>query len=374
MDDEDPALGLYRVLSDRAGEDRRVQPLLADDELLRIYREMRFLRLLDARMIALQRQGRIGFYGSCTGQEAVVVGAARAIEREDWVFPALRESGVMLVRGFPLSRYLAQLFGNDLDVLKGRQMPSHMSARQVHQVSWSSAIGTQLPHAVGAAWAARMKGASSVMLAFLGDGASSVPDFHAAMNFAGVFRVPCVFVCQNNQWAVSTPTTRQTASETIAVKARSYGMPGIRIDGNDVLAVHGTVKSARARARGGGGPTFVEAVTYRMGAHSTSDDPTRYQPQEELEAWRRNDPIDRLGAFLLGRGSLDDGLVTDADAEATRQIDLALEEAERHGPPSQRSLFEDVYQRLPWHLREQYRTVSELEARRPRQTPRAPRR
>jgi pyruvate dehydrogenase E1 component alpha subunit len=360
MSDQDPALGLYQLLPESADENVSGRALLADVEPLRMYRDMRFLRLLDSRMIALQRQGRIGFYGSCTGQEAVVVGAAWAIEREDWVFPALRESGIMLLRGFPLARYLAQLFGNAADVLKGRQMPSHMSGKQVHQVSWSSAIGTQLPHAVGAAWAARMKGDRTIMLAFLGDGATSSPDFHAAMNFAGVFGVPCVFVCQNNHWSVSTPSGRQTASKTIAVKARAYGMPGFRVDGNDVLAVHRAVKDACARARGGHGPTLIEAVTYRMGAHSTSDDPTRYQSPEELEAWRRKDPIDRLGRLLFRIGLLDGELIARDDVEANGQIDSALREAEGHGPPSQLSLFEDVYQALPWNLREQYQELCTL--------------
>ncbi|MBN1610751.1 MAG: 3-methyl-2-oxobutanoate dehydrogenase [Polyangiaceae bacterium] len=358
MTDPDPALGLYRLLPASAEQYVSGEAVLTDAELVRVYCDMRFMRLLDSRMVALQRQGRIGFYGSSTGQEAVVVGAATAIEREDWVFPALRESGIMLLRGFPLPRYLAQLFGNSLDVLQGRQMPSHMSGRQVHQVSWSSAIGTQLPQAVGAAWAARMKGDRNITLAFLGDGATSSPDFHAAMNFAGVFSVPCIFVCQNNHWSISTPSVRQTASETIAVKAKAYGMPGIRVDGNDVLAVHGTVKNACVRARSGQGPTLIEAVTYRMGAHSTSDDPTRYQSVEELEAWRQRDPIDRLGGVLLGLGLLDRTLIEQGDAEAARQIDSALQEAERHGPPSQLSLFEDVYQRLPWHLREQYQELS----------------
>ena len=360
MTDQDPALGLHQVLPESVDQNVSREALPADVDPCQMYRDMRFLRLIDSRLIALQRQGRIGFYGSCTGQEAVVVGAALAIEREDWVFPALRESGIMLLRGFPLPRYLAQLFGNSLDVLRGRQMPSHMSGKQVHQVSWSSAIGTQLPHAVGAAWAARMKGDRTIMLAFLGDGATSSADFHAAMNFAGVFGVPCVFVCQNNHWSVSTPSGRQTASATMALKAKAYGLPGIRIDGNDVLAVYGAVKDACARARGGHGPTLIEAVTYRMGAHSTGDDPTRYQSADELEAWRRKDPIERLGRFLVQLGLLDGTLIEQGDVEAVRRIDAALQEAEGHGPPSQLSLFEDVYQRLPWNLREQYQELSAL--------------
>jgi pyruvate dehydrogenase E1 component alpha subunit/2-oxoisovalerate dehydrogenase E1 component alpha subunit len=354
----DPALGLLRVLKDDGRTDSETDPFLAPDVLLRMYREMRRLRLLESRMVALQRQGRIGFYGTCTGQEAPPIATALALEPRDWVFPALRESAIMLVRGFPLTRYLAQVFGNSLDVLKGRQMPSHMSARQVHQVSWSSCIGPQLPQAVGVAWAAKKQGDRLVCVGFLGDGATSQPDYHNAMNFAAVFRVPCVLICQNNHWSISVPTHRQTASRTLAVKAAAYGMPGVRVDGNDVLAVYRAVSDAVHTARSGRGPTFIECVTYRMGAHSTSDDPSRYRSHEEVQEWSKKDPIDRFRKHLVYLGLLDDALDQKLEQEADDEITQAIAEVERYGPPPRESLFDDVYARVPWHLDEQRRELA----------------
>src|SRR5580704_1818921 len=216
LHDSDPDIALLRVLSDDGTADPKNDPFLPADVLWRAYREMRRLRLIDARMVLLQRQGRIGFYGACTGQEAVPIATGLVVEKGDWVFPALREQSVMLVRGFPLTKFLAQVFGNSGDVNKGRQMPSHQSGREVNQVAWSSCIGPQIPQAVGTAWAMKLKKANSVSIGFCGDGATSQPDFHSAMNFAGVFSVPCVLVCQNNQWSISVPVSRQTASRTIA--------------------------------------------------------------------------------------------------------------------------------------------------------------
>src|SRR4051812_13369546 len=241
---EDPARSLLRVLGDDGRADPRTDPRVAPELARRMYREMKSIRLLDERMITLQRQGRIGFYGACTGQEAAPVAAGLALSPEDWVFPALRESAIMLVRGFSLPRYVAQVYGNGADLLKGRQMPSHMSARTVRQVSWSSCMATQLPHAVGAAWAAKLRRDPVVVMGFLGDGATSEPDFHGAMNFAQVFKVPVVLVCQNNQLAISVPVRRQTAAVTIAAKAKAYGMRGVRADGNDVLAVYRVLSDA----------------------------------------------------------------------------------------------------------------------------------
>ena len=345
--------GLFRVLRDDGLADPAVDPMLPPEELGRMHREMRRLRALETRMVTLQRQGRVGFYGSCTGQEAVPIATGFALARQDWVFPALRESAVMLVRGFPLRSYIAQVFGNSLDVLKGRQMPSHMSGRQVNQVSWSSCIGPQIPQAVGAAWAAKMRGEPVVTVGFMGDGATSQPDFHNAMNFAAVFKAPCVLVCQNNQWSISVPTSRQTASQTIAIKARAYGMPGVRVDGNDVLATFVALRDAAERARKGGGPTFVECVTYRIGAHSTSDDPTRYRTQDEVDAWIKKDPLDRFERYLRQIGLLDDARLQALDGELAAEIAAAIDEVEKAPPPDRAEIFDDVYAELPWHLREQ---------------------
>lgn len=330
---------------------------LPDGELVRAYRAMVLIRTLDERMMTLQRQGRIGFYGACTGQEAACIGSALALRPSDWLFPALREGAAMLLRGFPLVPYLAQIFGNSGDLTKGRQMPSHQAARSVNQVSWSSCIGTQLTQAVGAAWAAKLKKDDAVVMAFMGDGATSSADFHSAMNFAGVYRAPVVFVCQNNHWSISLPTERQTASESIAIKAKAYGFPGVKVDGNDVEAVHAAAAEAVSRARDGSGPTLIEAETYRIGAHSSSDDPTRYRDPREVETWRARDPLD------LARGRLEERRLWNAAdeqslrAELLAEVNAAIEQAERLPPPPPESLFEDLYAEEPWNVTEQRREL-----------------
>lgn len=346
-------LGLFSLLRDDGSLAPAARPLVTPELAWQAYRYIKQLRLLDARMILLQRQGRVGFYGACTGQEAAPIGTGLALAAKDWVFPALRESSIMLVRGLSLSTYLCQVFGNAGDLLKGRQMPSHMSARSVNQVSWGSCIGTQLPHAVGAAWAAKLRHDDVAVVGFIGDGGTSEPDFHSAMNFAGVYKVPCVLICQNNQFAISVRPERQTASETYAVKGRAYGVPSLRVDGNDVLAVFHAVSSALARARSGGGPTFIEALTYRIGAHSTSDDPSRYRQQEEVDAWLARDPLQRMRRHLVLTGQLDDARDTQLESELNEGISLAIQEAERQPMPSRETLFDDVYAELPWHLKEQ---------------------
>ncbi|MFO0643402.1 MAG: thiamine pyrophosphate-dependent dehydrogenase E1 component subunit alpha [Polyangiaceae bacterium] len=353
-DDVAKDLGLTRVLNDDGTADPASAPISAD-VLLRGYREMRRLRLIDAKMILLQRQGRVGFYGACTGQEAVPIAAGLVLAESDWVYPALREQSVMLVRGFPLTQFIAQVFGNSGDVQKGRQMPSHHSGRSVNQVSWSSCIGPQVPQAVGTAWAMKLRNDAKkpIAMGFLGDGATSQPDFHNAMTFAGLYRVPAVIVCQNNHWSISVPTHKQTAAKTIAIKGRAYGVPSVRVDGNDLLAMVNVLGEAVARARRGEGPTFVEALTYRIGAHSTSDDPTRYRDEAEVEAWRKKDPLDRLRKHLVVLGLVDDASDAALEAELTAQINAAVKEVEELPPPDRETLFDDVYADLPWHLREQ---------------------
>ena len=326
---------------------------------LEFYRALRRIRILDERMQALQRQGRIGFYGTCTGQEAVPVALGFALQHSDWVFPALRESSVLLVRGFPLTTYLAQVFGSERDVMKGRQMPSHMSGRAANVVSWSSCIGTQLTHAVGAAWAAKMRRENVVSAACLGDGATSSADFHSALNFAQVFRVPCVFVCQNNQWAISTPASRQSNTATFAERALAYAMPAERVDGNDVCELYFAFQRAAERAREGHGPTFLECVTYRVGPHSTSDDPTVYRSEAEVAEWRTKDPISRLARDLTALGALDSAQVLALDRELNAELDAALALVEADAPPPRASLFDDVYAELPPHLLEQRRELFE---------------
>lgn len=326
---------------------------LTVETLRNLYRHMVLLRALDARMMALQRQGRIGFYGTVTGEEAAVVGSASVLRPDDWVYPALRQGGVALQRGYPLLRYVAQCLGNAEDLLKGHMQPCHFASRSVNHVSWSSCIGNQLPQAVGTAMAIQYRGDSAIVLAYLGDGATSTSDFHVALNFAGVFRPPVVFLCQNNQWAISVPVSRQTVSASLAIKGEAYGMRGVRVDGNDVLAVRAATEEALERARSGEGPTFVEALTYRMGGHSTSDDAARYRNPEEVERWEARDPLLRFRAYLLDRGVLSDATERTVRAAVEKEVYDAVQMAERGDPLRWETLLEDVYRVPPWNLEEQ---------------------
>lgn len=347
--------GLYQLLDD-AGHlisGREAPKSLDDKKLVQLYRWMLLTRVLDGRMVNLQRQGRIAFYGPITGQEAATIASGFAAEADDWVFPALREGALAIVRGLSLTKAVAQFFGNAMDDCRGRQMPCHPTFAEKHFVAMSSCIATQIPHAVGAAMAAKIRKDRTVVLGYLGDGATSEPDFHAAINFAGVYRAPVVLICQNNQWAISVPVTQQTASQTIAIKARAYGMEGVRVDGNDALAIYDATRRAVDKARRGDGPTFLELVTYRIGGHTTSDDPSRYRNEAEVEAWRKKDPLTRMRTFLEDRKLWDDGRETAATEEMNAQITRAIEEAEKAGAPPMESMFEDVYATVPPHLREQ---------------------
>ncbi len=331
---------------------------LSDDDLRALHRWMVFIRVVDTRMVNLQRQGRIHFYGPITGQEAGTVGSAYATRPEDWIFPAFREAGAALVRGLPLRDYVAQCFGSSLDRAKGRQMPCHLVDAPRHYYAMSSCVGSQIPHAVGCAFALKNRRDPGVAVAYLGDGATSEGDFHVAMNFAGVWKVPCVFFCQNNQWAITVPYRLQTATETIAEKAQAYGIEAVRCDGNDVADVFEKTRDALEKARAGGGPTLVEAVTYRILGHTKSDDPSRYRDEAEVAPWRARDPIRLLEARLRERGVLgpDDPAHDPVriEDECRAAIGRAVEEVESAAPrPPVESLVEDVYSFVPPHLKEQ---------------------
>ena len=342
-----------RVIRDDGSTDPRLDPNLSEDEAVRLYRGMALQRILDSRMLALQRQGRIGFYGPSLGQEAAIIGAAMAMEPDDWIVPQYREPGAALVRGMPLKELMCQLMGNAEDPVKGRQMPCHYVYRKGNYLSISSPVGTQIPHAVGIAWAMKLRGARQAVLVFFGDGATSTADFHAALNFAGVFRAPTVFLCNNNQWAISVPVARQTAAVTLAQKASAYGFDGIRVDGMDALAVYVATRDAAVAARRGDGPTLVEAVTYRLGPHSSSDDPSRYREEAEVAAWRARDPLARFRRYLEHAGWWDDDREAKLEQEIGDEITRAVTEAERAPRPSLETLFQDVFEEMPPHLREQ---------------------
>ncbi len=344
---------ILRVLRDDGSTDPATDPKLPRPELERLYRGMMLERVLDNRMLALQRQGRIGFYGPSIGQEAAIVAAAMAMEPEDWIVPQYREPGAALIRGMPLKDMICQFMTNSGDPAKGRQMPCHYVFRKGHFLSISSPVGTQIPHATGIAWAMKLRKDRGAVLVYFGDGATSTPDFHVALNFAGVYRVPCVFLCNNNQWAISLPVSRQTASATLAEKAQAYGMEGVRVDGMDPLAVFGAVRRAATAAREGRGPSMVEAMTYRFGPHSSSDDPARYRDEKEVATWMARDPLVRFRRHLENEGFWDDGREAALEKELGDEITAAVTQAEAMPPVPVDSFFEDVYAEGTWNLREE---------------------
>jgi len=328
-------------------------PAIPDADCLKLYRGLLQVRLVDDRFMKLQRQGRLGFYMQSTGEEACHFGGAYGLVDSDWIFPSYREIGAAFWRGYPLSAFTAQLFGNAEDPVKGRQMPVHHSVRSINYVSISSPVGTQIPQAVGMAWAAKLSKKSDVALVYFGEGATSTGEFHVGMNFAAVYKAPCIFFCRNNGWAISTARDKQTASRSFAIKALAYGMPGVRVDGNDLLAVIAVTQDAARRARAGEGPTLIEAVTYRRGGHSSSDDPNVYRNPAEVSAWEPKDPIERWRKYLVKRGLWSQAIHDQYAKEITDEMMAALKHSESVGIPDVSTMFDDVFAELPLHLAEQ---------------------
>ncbi len=318
-----------------------------------IYQWMLRVRVYDSRLTAIQRQGRIQFFVPSTGEEAVQIGTAAALRPLDWIFPAYREQGALLHRGLPLRKLLAQLLGSWEDNAKGRQMPDHFGAQDLRIAFASSPVGTQIPQAVGAAWSLRLQREDSAVVVYFGDGATSTGDFHAGMTLAAVQQAPVVFCCKNNGWAISLPSARQCRVESLALKAAGYGMPGLRVDGNDIFAVYEVTQQALDWSRSGAGPVFIEFVTQRMGPHSTADDPSRYRDSELMDAWERRDPLVRVRQFLERRSWWTAAEEAEFRAAADSVLLGELCEAEAAPRPPLESLVDDVYSDLPWHLKEQ---------------------
>ncbi|MGZ3427183.1 MAG: thiamine pyrophosphate-dependent dehydrogenase E1 component subunit alpha [Polyangia bacterium] len=328
-------------------------PEIPDELALKLYRGMLQVRLVDDRMMKLQRQGRLGFAMSSLGEEATHFGAAYALRDSDWIFPSYREPGVFFWRGYSLKDYVNQLHGNVEDPVKGRQMPVHHSANWLNIVSISSPVGTQIPQAAGVAMAARISKKDDCALAFFGEGTASTGEFHVGLNFAGVFKAPCIFFCRNNGWAISTPGSKQTAAKSVAIKALAYGMPGIRVDGNDLLAVIAVMQDAVARARAGEGPTLIEAVTYRRGGHSSSDDPSVYRDPSEPKQWEAKDPLERWRRYLETRKLWTQELHDQYSQEITDELMAAVKRAGELGNPAVETMFDDVFKELTPQLEEQ---------------------
>ena len=339
------------ILKTDGSADERLVPDLEDDRLLALFRAMLLARRFDERLLQLQRSGRIGTFAPVKGQEAAQIGAAAALDEGDWIVPAFRETAAAVWHGASLANVLLYNAGYNEGACvqeNARMLPNAVP------------VASQLPHAVGIAYAAKLLEANEVVLAFFGDGATSEGDFHEALNFAGVFDLPVVFLCQNNGWAISMPRRRQTRSRTLAQKALAYGLPGMVVDGNDVLAVYSATAEAVARARRGDGPTLIEAETYRLEVHTTADDPTRYRSDAEVKHWRERDPLDRMRLFLGRRGLLDDEVLERLEMDIERRIGAAWEEADRRMAQLEGPLvmFDHVFADRPAYLERERQEAS----------------
>lgn len=333
-----------QVLDEKGNFDSKNAPKLSNKQLLELYETLVLIRAFDEKALNLQKQGRIGTYISVRGQEACQAGAAFALLKDDAVFPTYRESGLLMARGVPM-KTLLQYWGGDE---RGNSYPKEVNAFPI-----SIPVGTQGLHAVGYAMAGNIKKQKFVTLACFGEGASSEGDMHEAMNFAGVFKAPVIFFCQNNQYAISVPYHKQTASETIAQKAIAYGFEGVRVDGNDVLAVYRAVKEAAEKAYAGKGPTLIECYTYRVESHSTSDDAAVYRSQKEVDEWKKKDSVERFEKFLFKKKILDRKKAGVISEKAKKAMSKAVEEYEATGAPNPSEMFNYVYSETPEFLKEQ---------------------
>jgi pyruvate dehydrogenase E1 component alpha subunit len=343
--DSGAAFDALRVVDQDGSRSGDCEPLLSLEETLEALRWMRLSRAVDERALSLQRQGRLGTFPPVHGQEATVVGTALALDpARDWLVPQYRELPALLRHGFPLENFFLYLKGHP----RGSAIPEGalMLPMQI-------ALAAQLPHAAGIAWGLRRRGVDAVVMAYIGEGACSEGDFHETCNLAGVQRAPLVVVVQNNGWAISTPRGRQTAAETICSRAAGYGCAGVLVDGNDLQATYLAASDAVARAREGGGPTILEAITYRMGPHTTADDPTRYVDSAELESWRAQDPIDRVLAYLRAQDAWDDDAERELAGWVDSTIDAAWAVVDSTPDPGSDGLFDHVYANEPGRVARQ---------------------
>ena len=341
------------ILDEDGSLDEDLEPDLDDDLLLDMHRTMLLSRRFDERRLKWQRSGRIGTFAPVEGQEAAQIGAVAALRDSDWMVPSFREIAAAIWRGTPMDGIILY----DAGYNEGGRVPDDQRDLPI-----AIPVASQVPHAAGIAYANALRGRDDVVLTFFGDGATSEGDFHEAMNFAGVFDLPIVFGCQNNQWAISLPREEQTATKSIAQKSVGYGFPGIQVDGNDVLAVHAATTEAVQRARSGDGPTLIEYHTYRLSVHTTADDPSKYRSEEEEERWQERDPIPRFQRYLRDKGLLDDEQLEALEDEIASEIDDAWDRADERmnalgeDPPH---MFEHVYADPPAHLEAQRRSLAE---------------
>lgn len=327
---------------------------IPDEILIKGYSTMLLTRQVDERMVTLQRQGTITFAMTQLGEEACSVASAAALDEGDWMYPQYRESGILFWRGVTVQQFINQMFGNKEDLIKGRMMPNHYGSRKHNIVYLSSPIATKIPHAAGCGYAMKMLGEKTVAICYFGDGATSEGDFHAGLNFAAVRKVPTIFFCRNNGYAISTPVMEQFASDGVAPKGIGYGVRTYIVDGNDFFAVYDIVQKAKRECLEGQGPILIEALTYRMGAHSTSDDPSCYRNEEEVKTHVASCPLRRLRIYLERRGLWSAEKNKQLLTEISQEISTAIQIAKDIPPPPLKSLFENVYFDIPQKLEEQY--------------------
>ncbi|MBI2548107.1 pyruvate dehydrogenase (acetyl-transferring) E1 component subunit alpha [Candidatus Woesearchaeota archaeon] len=341
------AVEFLEILDELGNADATLVPTLSDELILRIYKTMVLARVFDAKLLALQRQGRIGTVASAKGQEASQIPVMACLTKDDWVIPSFREHPAAIYRGLPLRNILLYSAGDERgSMVEGEQ----------HDLPVSIPVGSQPLHAVGIAWGMKLKQQRTVAVTFLGDGATSEGEVHEAMNFAGRFQVPCIFICQNNQYAISTPLSKQTAAQTLAQKAIAYGFNGIRVDGNDVFAVYTAVHDAVENARMGKGPSFIECLTYRLQDHTTSDDAKKYRNPEEVKIWEKKDPIERLRKWLQATKKWNDEQERKLQFDIEQQIAAEIEAFEKIPLPTPADMFSFMYATLPPIVKEQRET------------------
>lgn len=339
------------ILNEKGQADPLLEPKISPEKLKKMFKDMLLVRQFDLRAISMQRQGRMGPYAAAHGQEAIHIGSTGPLEKSDWAVPCFREQGVYLTRGITPKLLLLYFMGSE----EGNRFP-----KELHTLPFCVPCGSQILHAVGIGMAAKIKNDPIAVTTFFGDGSTSEGDFHEGLNFASVFRTPTVFVCQNNQWAISTPLKKQTHSPTLAQKAIAYGMDGLQVDGNDVLAVYVAMKEALHRARQGRGPTLLECLTYRVGAHTTSDDPGRYRSEEEVKTWLQKDPIDRFEKYLLNKGILQEGERKNIELNLAEYLKAEADAAEEiTGQLTPDEMFNYLYQNFPDILKPQLNEVWE---------------
>ncbi|KAG9457220.1 hypothetical protein H6P81_001728 [Aristolochia fimbriata] len=360
----------YQVLDDNGQPIARSFEQLSKELAVKMYSDMVTLQTMDTIFYEAQRQGRISFYLTSTGEEAITIGSAAALTNDDVIFPQYREPGVLIWRGFTLQEFANQCFGTEADYGKGRQMPIHYGTNKLNYFTVSSPIATQLPHAVGAAYSLKMDDKKACAVTYFGDGGTSEGDFHAALNFAAVMESPVIFICRNNGWAISTPTSEQFRSDGAVVRGIAYGIRSLRVDGNDALAVYHAVKAAREMCINEKRPILVEALTYRVGHHSTSDDSTKYRPSDEIEHWRMNrDPVTRFRKWIEINGWWSDVEEAELRSDVRKQLLDAIQVAEKAKKLPLANLFTDVYDELPSNLREQEESLRQALKKNPQDYP-----